>query len=365
MPPARARARARGAARGRGRGASRPSTTVLRPARRRAPDRPVGSGTAIGSGASSDSAPPPLLGSTAVALGSTATAGSSGVARRRTGCDGRRPGSSCPVGPAAAPELLSADVVIVTAPAQKAARLLAGAVPGAVEPLQGIPYASMAVVAMAFPAQDVAAGFGAAGAAGHRPAGQGRHRVVGEVAAPGRGTRCWCVRRWAGSATSPELQRRTTTSPLRWSPTSPTCWTCRAREPLETRLVRWGGGLPQYLVGHRRGSCDPGGGREVPGPGDRRRGVPGRRRAGLHPGRPPRRRRAAVSVAQPTAPRGMPERAAVGHGVSNSLPPSARRRPDPSAVAFAAPRLDGRLRRLPQAHAPAKPAEPVPADTSR
>src|SRR5205085_8732638 len=64
------------------------------------------------------------------------------------------------IGPAAAPELLSADAVIVTAPAQKAARLLADAVPGAAEPLQGIPYASMAVVAMAFPAQDVAAGSG-------------------------------------------------------------------------------------------------------------------------------------------------------------------------------------------------------------
>ena len=50
--------------------------------------------------------------------------------------------------------------MIVTAPAAKAARLLAGAVPGAVEPLQGIPYASMAVVAMAFPAQDVDAGSG-------------------------------------------------------------------------------------------------------------------------------------------------------------------------------------------------------------
>ena len=84
----------------------------------------------------------------------------SGCARRRTGCAGRRPGFELSIGPAAAPELLTADVVLVTAPAPKAARLLADAVPGAVEPLQGIPYASMAVVAMAFPAQDVAAGSG-------------------------------------------------------------------------------------------------------------------------------------------------------------------------------------------------------------
>src|SRR5205085_11732966 len=64
------------------------------------------------------------------------------------------------IGPVAAPETLTADAVVVTAPAAKAARLLSDAAPGAVEPLQGIPYASMAVVAMAFPAQDVAAGSG-------------------------------------------------------------------------------------------------------------------------------------------------------------------------------------------------------------
>ena len=64
------------------------------------------------------------------------------------------------VGPVAAPELLTADAVLVAAPAAKAARLLGEVAPGAVEPLQGIPYASMAVVAMAFPAQDVDAGSG-------------------------------------------------------------------------------------------------------------------------------------------------------------------------------------------------------------
>ena len=83
--------------------------------------------------------------------------------RLRTPAHGLRrtaTGFELSIGPAAAPELLTADAVLVTAPAAKAARLLAGSVPGAVEPLQGIPYASMAVVAMAFPAQDVDAGSG-------------------------------------------------------------------------------------------------------------------------------------------------------------------------------------------------------------
>ena len=69
---------------------------------------------------------------------------------RRTGH-----GFEVSVGAAAAPGLLTADAVLVAAPAAKAARLLGGIAPGAVGPLQGIPYASSAVVAMAFPAQDV------------------------------------------------------------------------------------------------------------------------------------------------------------------------------------------------------------------
>ena len=40
----------------------------------------------------------------------------SGCARRRTACAGRRPGFELSIGPAAAPELLTADAVLVTAP---------------------------------------------------------------------------------------------------------------------------------------------------------------------------------------------------------------------------------------------------------
>ena len=59
--------------------------------------------------------------------------------RLRTPAHGLRrtpSGFELSIGPAAAPELLGADFVIVTAPAQKAARLLAEAAPGAVEPPQ-------------------------------------------------------------------------------------------------------------------------------------------------------------------------------------------------------------------------------------
>jgi oxygen-dependent protoporphyrinogen oxidase len=153
------------------------------------------------------------------------------------------------VGPAAAPEVLTADAVLVTAPAPKAARLLAEAVPGAVEPLRGIPYASMAVVAMAFPAQDADAGSGL---------------LVPPVA--GRLVKGVTVSsaKWPHLAGGPLLVRSSVgrfrdESELQRSDEDLTAAVVAdvaellglARpEPLETRLVRWGGGLPQYLVGH-------------------------------------------------------------------------------------------------------------------
>ncbi|MCU1670276.1 MAG: Protoporphyrinogen oxidase [Blastococcus sp.] len=153
------------------------------------------------------------------------------------------------VGPAAAPEVLTADAVLVTAPAPKAARLLAEAVPGAVEPLRGIPYASMAVVAMAFPAQDADAGSGL---------------LVPPIA--GRLVKGVTVSsaKWPHLAGGPLLVRSSVgrfrdESELQRSDEDLTAAVVAdvaellglARpEPLETRLVRWGGGLPQYLVGH-------------------------------------------------------------------------------------------------------------------
>ncbi|NEK58857.1 protoporphyrinogen oxidase [Geodermatophilus sabuli] len=158
------------------------------------------------------------------------------------------------IGPAAAPQVLSADAVLVAAPAPKAARLLGAVAPGAVHPLQGIPYASMAVVAMAFPAQAVPAGSGllvppvtgrlvkgvtvssskwphlSAGPAGPHllvRSSVGRFRDESQLQRPDDDLAAAVV---ADVAELLELDRP---------------------EPVETRVVRWGGGLPQYLVGHQ------------------------------------------------------------------------------------------------------------------
>ncbi|MGY1804509.1 protoporphyrinogen oxidase [Blastococcus sp. SYSU D00922] len=154
------------------------------------------------------------------------------------------------VGPAATPELLSADAVLVTAPAPKAARLLAEVAPGAVEPLQGIPYASMAVVAMAFPAQDVDAGSGLL-----VPPVTGR-LVKGVTVSSAKwphlaGGEALLVRSSVGRfRDESELQRSDEDLTRAVVADVAELLDLDRPEPLETRVVRWGGGLPQYLVGH-------------------------------------------------------------------------------------------------------------------
>ena len=155
------------------------------------------------------------------------------------------------VGRANAPERLTADAVLVTAPAPKAARLLASVAPGAVEPLQGIPYASMAVVAMAFPAQDVVAGSGLL-----VPPVTGR-LVKGVTVSSSKwphldGGEALLVRSSVGRFRAEEdLQRDDDELVAAVVADVADLLELDRPEPLQTVLVRWGGGLPQYLVGHR------------------------------------------------------------------------------------------------------------------
>jgi protoporphyrinogen/coproporphyrinogen III oxidase len=154
------------------------------------------------------------------------------------------------VGPAAAPELVTADVVLVTAPAAKAARLLGEVAPAAVGLLRGIPYASMAVVAMAFPAQDVDAGSGLL-----VPPVAGR-LVKGVTVSSAKwphlaGGEAVLVRSSVGRfRDEAELQRSDDDLTDAVVADVAELLDLSRPEPLETRLVRWGGGLPQYLVGH-------------------------------------------------------------------------------------------------------------------
>jgi oxygen-dependent protoporphyrinogen oxidase len=158
------------------------------------------------------------------------------------------------VGSAAEPELLPADRVIVTAPAQKAARLLREVVPGAVEPLLGIPYASMAVVAMAFPAQEIAAGSGllVPPVTGRLVKGVTVSSAKWPHLAPGSGPGGHLlVRSSVGRfRAEAELQRDDDDLAAAVVADVADLLGLGRPDPVATRVVRWGGGLPQYLVGH-------------------------------------------------------------------------------------------------------------------
>lgn len=179
-------------------------------------------------------------------------AASGAVVRLRTPAHGLRrtaSGFELSIGPAAAPEVLTADAVLVTAPAQKAARLLADAVPRAVEPLRGIPYASVAVVAMAFPAQDVAAGSGLL-----VPPVTGRlvkGVTVSSAKWPHLAGDVLLVRSSVGRfRDESELQRSDEDLTAAVVADVAELLDLSRPEPMETSLMRWGGGMPQYLVGH-------------------------------------------------------------------------------------------------------------------
>ncbi|MGY1826454.1 protoporphyrinogen oxidase [Blastococcus sp. SYSU DS0541] len=154
------------------------------------------------------------------------------------------------VGPVAAPEVLTADAVLVTAPAPKAARLLGDVAADAVEPLRGIPYASMAVVAMAFPGQDVDAGSGllVPPVTGRLVKGVTVSSAKWPHLARGGVLR---VRSSVGRFRDEEqLQRPDEELAADVVADVAELLALERPEPLQTRVVRWGGGLPQYQVGH-------------------------------------------------------------------------------------------------------------------
>jgi oxygen-dependent protoporphyrinogen oxidase len=143
---------------------------------------------------------------------------------------------------------VAADVVVLATPAAPTARLLTDLAPDAVEPLRGIPYASMAVVAMAFPEQPVSAGSGllvppvtgrlvkgVTVSSSKWPHLGGALRVRSSV---GRFGDDAALRRDDADLTAAVVADVADLLDL------------ERREPVQTVLVRWVDGLPQYLVGH-------------------------------------------------------------------------------------------------------------------
>jgi oxygen-dependent protoporphyrinogen oxidase len=158
------------------------------------------------------------------------------------------------IGPAGRSERLVADAVVVAVPARPAARLLAKVAPVAARELDGIDYASMALVTLAFTAESLRV---PAGSGFLVPAVDGR--LVKAVtflsakwpwlrdAAPGLEVVRCSVGRYGDTAAVRRDDRDLVTA-------------CAAElaeavgargRVVASRVSRWGGGLPQYAVGHR------------------------------------------------------------------------------------------------------------------
>jgi oxygen-dependent protoporphyrinogen oxidase len=154
------------------------------------------------------------------------------------------------VGSARDPEAVETSRVVLATPAAPSSRLLRDVVPGAIAELAGIEYASMAIVTLAVPSLDVG------GSSGFLvPPVDGRR-----VKAATYSFSKWA---WIGEASDLRILRaslgRHREEAVLQVPDDElvaivvaelTEATGQAIEPVDVHVQRWGGGLPQYAVGH-------------------------------------------------------------------------------------------------------------------
>jgi oxygen-dependent protoporphyrinogen oxidase len=160
------------------------------------------------------------------------------------------------VGPATAPERVDADAAVLAVPPPAAARLLAGPVPAAARELAAIEQASMAVVTMAFRESDVP-GLAAADSSGFLVPPVERRRIKAATFSFSK----WGWVRAAGGGLlllRTSLGRHREEAALHASDEELVAWSLAdlreavgpLPEPVDSHVQRWGGGLPQYAVGH-------------------------------------------------------------------------------------------------------------------
>jgi oxygen-dependent protoporphyrinogen oxidase len=161
------------------------------------------------------------------------------------------------VGSAADPEYLEADAVILACPAAPAARLLAAAAPAAAAALGEIPYASMAIITLAYPA----ASFPATARSGYLvPAVDGKAVKAATFstvkwphlarAAARAGEAMHVVRCSVGRTGEVALLQRDDKDLESLAAAELAQAAGVTGPPAQARVTRWGGGLPQYNVGH-------------------------------------------------------------------------------------------------------------------
>lgn len=158
------------------------------------------------------------------------------------------------VGSARAPEVLFADGVVLAVPATPASRLLADIAPVAASDLGRIEYASVALVTLAFPRSALTRPL--AGTGFLVPPVEGRFvkaatyssQKWGWLAAADRNV--FVVRLSVGRHREEQDLQHTDEDLAWWAQADLETATDIRDAPLDWRVTRWGGALPQYAVGH-------------------------------------------------------------------------------------------------------------------
>ncbi len=166
------------------------------------------------------------------------------------------------VGPTTAPELVEADVVVLATPAAPTARLLAEVAPVAAAELGGLESASMAVVTFAFRAAEVGDLIGLDSSGFLVPPIEGRRIKAATfsfakwawVREAGRGALAGAdvvhLRTSLGRHREESALQLSDEELVSASLADLAAATGLAARPVDTHVQRWGGGLPQYAVGH-------------------------------------------------------------------------------------------------------------------
>jgi oxygen-dependent protoporphyrinogen oxidase len=144
-------------------------------------------------------------------------------------------------------ELVEADAVVVAAPAAKAARLLRDVAPGAGAELAGIESVSTAIVSLAYADAVPPPGSGVLVAAGERLAVKAVTLSSQKWPLPGD---LLVLRASVGRAGEPQALQLEDAELVRLVRHELRTLLGIDAEPVDTRVTRWGGGLPQYAVGH-------------------------------------------------------------------------------------------------------------------
>jgi oxygen-dependent protoporphyrinogen oxidase len=143
---------------------------------------------------------------------------------------------------------VEADAVVLAVPPAKAARLVRDVAPGAAAELAGIETASVAIVTLAYRHVDLPAGSGLLVAAGERLAVKGV--TISSQKWPLATGGLTVLRASLGRAGENAVLQRDDAELVELVRLELRALLGLVAEPVDALVTRWGGGLPQYAVGH-------------------------------------------------------------------------------------------------------------------